>query len=513
MNARHWLSARDTRLARAWHARRIEAQQADATEEAWRFVHAFETQPGPGRLVLARARKPDGLPYWAGLPIEDFVKERTWILGSSGSGKSFLALAIILLVLLYGRFALILFDFKNELAQLVQEVLLPALSQRRGGDRLLRHLRIVNPFSEFVPLLRLTHPEPGVAREVQAYTVASAMEDALGDDLGQRMHRVLLRFATLAIEFDLPLTVIRRWLEDPESYIRVALRSADPDVRRSATTFLARENRASLDALLSRADAFLFLPATQRALATPGCVSFPDALEQGVTILPLGDPPAGAEQLTRFWGGILVGKFMRAVLSRPIRPDTRPALTAFDEFQECGRHQSEQFGRLLALARSKRCGLCFINQQVAQLDSTLVRLLRTNVSIEAAFRCNIEDAKAYAHAVPVSQNTKRPGEARQALVEQLTRLERRQYLLWIKGQYHAQLVCSPRLALERLRALSERSPQAVRDFIRQGTVALRTEDIDARLSTERPEPDPEAYAEEVLQISEGHEDDRFPRLG
>jgi hypothetical protein len=273
-------------------------------------------------------------------------------------------------------------------------------------------------------------------------------------------------------------------------------------------TFLARENRASLDALLSRADAFLFLPATQRALATPGCISFADALEEGVTILPLGEPPAGAEQLTRFWGGILIGKFMRAVLSRPIRPDTRPALAAFDEFQECVRHQSDQFSRLLALSRYKLCGQLYINQQVAQLDQTLVRLLRTNVGIEAAFRCNIEDAKAYAHALPISENTERPGEARQALLTQLTRLETREYLLWIKGRYPAQLVRSPRIDLEYLQALAAEAPQDVRDFVQQGTVALRAEDIDARIPRE-----PANDENEVQQVFDRHEDDRFPRLG
>lgn len=509
LDTRRWLRSRDTRLARQWQARSLAAQDAQATAEAWRFVRAFAVRPGPGRVVLARARTPDGRPYWAGLPLEEFAKERTWILGGSGSGKSMLALCVISAALL-GDIPLILFDFKNELARLVQDVLLPVLVRMPGGERLLRNLRIVNPFSEFVPLLRLTQPEPGVAREVQAYTVAAAVEDALGGELGQRMLRVLLRLATLAIELELPLTVIRRWIEDPAAYARAARRSSDPDVRRTAATLLARENRASLDALLSRADAFLFLPATQRALAAPGCVSFADALEQGVTILPLGEPPVGAEQLTRFWGGILVGKFMRAVLSRPIGPETRPALAGFDEFQECVQHSAEQWVRLLALSRYKHCGQIYINQQVAQIDPKLVRLLRTNVGIEAAFRCNIEDANAYAHAVSFSETTERPAEARRRLIEQLTRLERREYLLWVKGHHRAQLVRSPRLDLERLRERAACAPPAIREFIQQGTVALRPEEVGQVDTQDASEQD---LATDEVQPVDRQENDRFPRLG
>jgi hypothetical protein len=166
---------------------------------------------------------------------------------------------------------------------------------------------------------------------------------------------------------------------------------------------------------------------------------------------------------------------MRAILSRVIRPDSPWSFVLFEEFQEAlgpTTQVQQQFSRLLALARYKRCSLWFINQmQAGQIDPSLVRLLRTNTGFECAFRANAEDARAYLHAVSVPKGTKRPAEARQALVEQLTRLERRQFLFWAKGHVRAQVLRSPRIDMDALRAAARTVSPDLRERIERGIVA------------------------------------------
>jgi hypothetical protein len=325
-------------------------------------------------------------------------------------------------------------------------------------------------------MLRITRPEAGVSREIQAHAIASSLEDALGEDLGGRMIRTFLKLTSLAIELDRPLTDVLRWLEEPRALVLDARRSQNAGIRRYAAAF-AQENRTSIDALLARLDTFLFLRETQLCLGAPECLSFHDCLDRGVTILDLGDPPAGAERAARFWAGVLVGRLTRAILSREVRDRSPQAWVVFEEFQEAlGRSQTEQFGRLLALARYKRVGLCFVNQQVGQVaarEPALVKLLRTNTGLEAAFRCNFEDAKGLAHALPVRKDARSPAEARQRLTEEMTRLPDRTFYLWLKKKpFRAQMVRSPRLDLAGLRKAAEETSGEIRERIHRGIMAM-----------------------------------------
>jgi hypothetical protein len=133
-----------------------------------------------------------------------------------------------------------------------------------------------------------------------------------------------------------------------------------------------------------------------------------------------------------------------------------------------------------------------VNQQPGQLDPALVKILRTNCGVEAAFRANVEDARAYAHAVALPGRIKHAAEARQALVERLTRLERRQYLFWAKEKARAQLVRSPRIDVERLRELAAQVPADIRQMIERGTVSMEPEEPGVAATPQlgvTPEPD------------------------
>lgn len=501
-------------LARQWHRQTVLEKDQEARRDQQSFKQVMAVGGRGGQVRLARATSTDGKMFWAGLPARDLLSIHSWVTGGTGAGKSFFVLALLLQVLRDGRHPVILVDLKGELCALLCQFALPQLAQTDRGCRLLERLRIIRPFdARYVPELRITLPEPGVPREVQAFTIASAIEDALGADFGGRMNRVFLKLVSLAIERNQPLTVLQQWLEQPRTFEEAARSSSDPVIRQYAAGTFTREARASVDALLARLDVFLFLRQTRLALSTPSCVSFANCLDHGITLVNLGDPPAGAERAARFWAGILVGRLTRAILSRRLTERSRQTWVLFEEFQEAvSGKQTEQFERLLALSRHKKVGLTFINQQVAQLDTQLVRLLRTNADLEAVFRSNIEDAKAIAHGLATSADPKKARAERQQLLEEITRLPDRTFYLWLKKQpFRAQKVRSPRLDLARLRSAGEELPEDIRAFLERGIVALPREQVEEVLQR-TPEARRPSQPTFLDVVNEGG-DRAFPRLG
>jgi hypothetical protein len=200
--------------------------------------------------------------------------------------------------------------------------------------------------------------------------------------------------------------------------------------------------------------------------------------------------------------------------------DTPRALVVFEEFQEgLGRSQVEQFGRLLALARYKKVGLFFINQQpsqVSRVDPNLLRALHTNTNLLAIFRSNLEDARAMSHALPVPADERERRSAREVLVEELTRLPDRTFRLWLRqAPFRAQRVRSPRLDLAELRHRAASLSHERRSFIQCGISSLPREELESLVSEHRSEDtEPSTSVSEFLIPTDvGEEESTFPRIG
>ena len=268
---RHVLRHDDVRRARRVHARAIRRAEASDRADDLRFEKATRCTPDSGRILLARARSvTGGEPYWSGLDLETLLSTHSWITGASRTGKSVWICLVIFQLLLRGVPVLVL-DLKGELSGWLVSVVLPVLCAKLGVEAVLEKLLVVRPFGPEGCELRLTAAEAGVPRTIQALNLASALEEALGDDLGVRMSRALLRMASLAIELGEPLTVVRTWLSTPVAFVRAANRSQDPDTREYARAAFPRESKPALAAALSRIDSFLFLDEVRRAIEAPRC--------------------------------------------------------------------------------------------------------------------------------------------------------------------------------------------------------------------------------------------------
>jgi hypothetical protein len=502
-------------LGRTWHRRAVESEDAARIEDLRLFIGQTRVTPGPDVVVLGRTRDEHGEPIWVGLPREEFLARSLSTVGASGSGKSYGALSVALQLLRLGDTPIVLVDFKGELAGLVLEVAVPALlASGVPEERLLARLRVVRPFEGTrVPLLRITRPE-SVARDIQARSIATTLCAGVDDDFGLRMERIVLRLVSLLIELDQPLPRMLDWLGAPTLLQRDARRSTDPATRRYVGELLTRENRSSIDAVRSRLDLFLLNEGTRLALSAPSCLPFAECLESGLTVIDVGDPPAGAERLARFWSSVLLSRLTRAALARPVRPHSPQTLLILEEFQEgLGRDERAQFARLLSQLRWKRCAAWYINQQPAQIaavDPVLLKLLRTNVALEMSYRCAFEDAKAMAHAMPADRRDRRAGKGatREDAVEQLTSLRRREFLLWPKERARAQVCRSPRIDMDALRAAADRVPEEIRERIRAGTVSIPADEVRATVARESKEPVAAALPPDVVgrQSSANDED-------
>ena len=495
--------------------------QAQAAADPVVFMRQLRSEPGPGRVMIARGRDSDGRPCWLGLPTTSLLGAHGLVTGGTGSGKTFFVLSLLLQVIPTG-FPVVVFDLKGELASLLIDVALPALTARPGGSLWLDHLRIVRPFdSEYLPHLRITEPEPGVEPAAQAYALTTAVEEALDEPLGPRMRRILLRLASLAVERGAAFPVIGEWLADPARFARAAAQSRDEGLRYYAANEFAREAKTSLDALRARLDVFLLLPQTRLTLSAPTCVSFASSLEAGVTIVDCSHPPLGQERLSRFWSSLLFGRLTRAILSRSIDEATPPALVIGEEWQEAlGAHQADQWGRLLSLARFKRTAIWAVNQapvQIAEVSATLLRLLRTNVGFEVIFRSSYEDAALLAPQLVTPVHERSITDVRQELIRQIATLPRRSFFLLAKDTgCPPQLVRSPRVDLERLREQAMRASRQTRRMVRQGTVASAPEELALTQRADSGDGEPPVLFDDLLRSvsrSEAEATPGFPVLG
>jgi hypothetical protein len=431
--------------------------------------------------------------------------------GATGTGKSYL-IAALLFQLITRRVPVVLVDMKSELANLLLDVVVPAIIAR-GREDMLDRVRVVRPFElGRVPLLRLTEPEPRVSQQVQSMNIAQSLSEAVGHDLGPRMLRALLPTAGLAVERNLPLPVLTDWLRSPETFARAAAGSADPIIRAYAVHELPRENRSSLDALRARLDLLFHLPEIREALSAPRCLSFDECLESGVTILDFGSPPGGAEAAMRFIASPVAGRLGRAVLSRQMHAATPPAIVCFEEFQQLlGTHQLEMFKRLLSLCRYKLVNLWFSNQQPAQIaeaDRTLLRILRTNLGAECIFRSSVEDARTLSEGLSTRSSDETLTQARSRMVEEIATLPRRSFFLWLRdSSFGPQRLQSPRLDLEAMRRAGARLSPEQRERIRLGSVSVARSVGAVKGPETHVEPDPR-----VAPLAPGKRR-RTPRLG
>jgi hypothetical protein len=303
-----------------------------------------------------------------------------------------------------------------------------------GARHAHREIKFIRPFDPgVIPQLRLTAPEPGIPAEVTALSVVSGLEEATGAEMGLRMRSLVTPLATLAVELDLPLSVVTTWLANPRAFATAAGQSRNERLRDYARSQFPKESKESVSAVRSRLESVLLLPVVRRALEARTFLPIEDWIERYHLNFDWSRPPAGQEVAVRVLCGPVMGRLTRALLNRsPIETSPHIVLLA-DELPELlGRFETLSIGRLLALARSRGVSCVLLLQQKSQIPRELQELIQTNAGVECVFRANHRDAATYAHALPIADNEPNAAALRASLVRKLERLPRRQFLLIVK---------------------------------------------------------------------------------
>lgn len=357
------------------------------------------------------------------------------VLGASGGGKSRLLAALCRQVVrahLAGRqIGLVLLDPKSELAQLILELI--AVDVARVGPearrRLLADFAYVDPFADHVPLNVLARI-PGVAPEVQAFDVATALEHVGGEGAGP-LQRDFLYNIVLAGIGRATLPRLYELTGDARALATFAAASEHADVR----GFFAsqRIGARSIEGLRARLHALLRVPAARRCLEAETCLPFHE-ITRGcrVTLFATGDPPLGTEDVARMFNILFLSRLGRGVFARPGEIAT-PMIIVCDEFQTGAAGQAvDTFERLLNLARSRRVGVVLATQSlsaVGRVSPNLATVVATNAAVLAAFRAGPEDARLLADALPVTRRRARHAEPWEEHSVLMTESEERRLLL------------------------------------------------------------------------------------
>jgi len=450
---RRLLVGNERRLAR-------EAQRRLRTPEQMMLRHfRREFRRGDERdwITFGSVPGPRGRRMEVGISFARFRATSLLDSGPTGAGKTTLAAAVAEQLIARPRVRLWSVDPKGDMTEAIAILMNKARESQDPGITDL--ISILRPFSGGgAAPLRLTARERGVPIAVQAMSLATALAEVSGADLGHRMIFIFRWFSELAIELGVPLTHILDWLAKPMAFAQAAAQSANPRLRHYALAEFSRENRQSIQALRARLEGVLLLPSVRRSLEAPACIDFVAALERSHVLVDLSNPPAGEEAAVRMLGAPILGRMTRAILNRRRQPDSPHVVLFLDELPELlGRFEAGSVGRLVALARSRGVSLFLIAQERGQLGSALFDLLRTNCGIETVFRPSRKDAEGLAHALPVPEGVERPSVHRDLLIRRMARLPRQEFLFWVKdGRVPAQFTQAPYLDLTSLREAAHR---------------------------------------------------------
>lgn len=418
------------------------------------------------------------------------------IFGATGTGKSF-AMLHELLALLEGNDvrSMIVLDMKGDLAQLLTDVGLPALAARlspRAADDLLNRVVVVDPFSTtHPPPLNVLVRDPGIPVAIQARDVAECFETATETDVSTRMETILDWVLRLVIETRGSFLTVRRALQEPAVLEGLVRQANDRDVVRYFLTRFPSEPKASKLAILARLDRFLALPMTQRCLGARVCLDFDELLARRITIVSLGNAPAGLQSVARFFAMVILTRFVRAIFRLPPRAQGFASILAADEWQVAlNPALAREFESILTLARSRGVYLWLANQQLTQLDrqgSMLRSIVLGQTAMQLVFRMAADDVRTLRHLFPVTGTRRRhagaggtgsflsPSEEVEARMNEASRLPARVgYWFDRRKPWGAVLMRSATLALPSPASL----PASYVARARRGVITLTVADLD-----------------------------------
>lgn len=396
---------RDLEVARARRARSAEeeALRSHLRADDERFRRAMLRH---GEQDVLLGTDASGIGYHLAVP--DLAGLFAWISAATGAGKSRLLGAIlwqlVQLVVFAGLGAVILFDMKGELSDLLlrQVAAYAATLSPEARCELVSRLIVLRFFTgPYLVEWNLFARDPSVPIAAQAHAWAETLEATQGHELGLRQSPATTLTTALGIEAGRTPLEWRYLLYNPAELAAIAERSSLPEARVYVATRMARE-RAAIDGVAARLDGLLRVEPIKAALAGPGMLDLRRCFQPGtLTVCDLGTGvPLGAESQKK---GLAAPTLTRLVWAGFDTHGSRSGFTviAADELQEAilpatARH----IQRVVTTGRSYGLGFWSCHQSAAQLPAELQAILSTNVRLRILGRSGEDDARRAVEWLP-----------------------------------------------------------------------------------------------------------------
>lgn len=474
-----------------------------------RFVHEMSVRAGRGGRSALLGTALDDPRVEVRLPMREVAGAgHALVLGATNSGKTYATAGIAGEVLRVaardpGAMGLAVVDHKGDLVELVRGLVARAVDELppRLARELVDRVVVIDPFSpRALAPMQILQPERGLDPEVQAYE-ATTVIGRMGGELGVQQEQFVYLLCLLGVTCGLTLPELHALTFDPLALAGAASRSPDASVR----AFFAGDRRltsTSLSGVQARLQRILRLPSARLSLGARGNVSFHELLASKIVLVDVGSPPAGCEDIGRFWAGLLTLKLVRGIFARSVAEAARPVAVFIDEWAEglaAGGDIAEHYERVLQLARSRGVSLWLASQSLAvaaRVSPSLPRVVATNTRVQMWFTTSPEDARQM-DALPVTgrllrdapepweERSRSPylsaSEEREGLRERLTRLPQRTYLLLNRGRpYPAQFVRSTALTVPRSDEIDRELEARLRDGSLARPIAALQREVEAR---------------------------------
>lgn len=465
---------------------------------------------GSGELVLGRVLSGGGQAEYV-MGARDLLRHAL-VAGPTGCGKSMFLSSLILQVLCKRPdVRVVLVDPKGETHDFLLQVALPALSSRYPhlrGDRILT----IDPFGPYVVGLDPLVATPDIEPAQHAWSLTTLLM-SLFDGIGDRMRSLAGSVLAAVITLRGTLMDAVRCLTEPAYARTLGAAQTDPRLREYMMNTLhgGGEPVSSVHSLRARLEYLLQTSAVRTLLTCGKSVTGGELLSGPFTSISTGRPPMGDVRLSRFFAQLLFLQLTTGIFERTEADARAPVLIVVDEFPEVVRADGgETVERILSLARSRGCFIwaaCQSLSQVSEVSPALVRSLLTNVGYDIRFRPDPSDVRHLDGLLPVTGrrvDPERPDrtlsepEERRALLQLLTRLPPRQFLLADRHRGTATLARTLTVPVPALRALAAQDGDSVRAFL-IGRTGVRRDELMSRPAlaectrapTRRFEPDEE----------------------
>lgn len=396
------------------------------------------------------------------VPLAELVQSHGLITGSSGSGKTMVALLIVSRLLETAQeypagFAVVdgakcdLFLGTLYLIQRRLEEL--AKCEPTAASRLRRRVRIIDfAAPEAITPFNILARWPGVEAEAFASHQVDLLLDVVPDGDALKLAAAPLKsLVQILSEPEIGMSVIDliRAVDDELFLIDILARCRDRALVGTLRRQLATVSKSTRSALRRRLEALVSSKSVARMLAGRTAPDFCRLQDDGCYVVVNCAGPNISGRLTRFLNTLVVSNFCRSIFARR-RPEM-PFLLIADEAQDLlgSSVMREHLGDAGRLARGYGTHLCLITQNLSASvpDARLLSLLHTNARWTWSGRGDPADCAFLKPVLPATGRRPRPklnpfeetrfysvSEENGILLEEVANLPNRTGYFWLKGR-------------------------------------------------------------------------------